>query len=148
MLSCFSYVQLFVTPWTVAHHISLSTGFFRQEYWSGLPCCSPGDLPDPGIEPTSLMFPALAGEFFTAKPPGKLWYVVLVLLSCFSRVHLCATSWTVAHHISLSMGFSWQEYWNRLPCPLPVDLPNPRIEPAFLRSLALVDGFFTISAIW
>ena len=54
-----------VTPWTVAHQASLSMGFSRQEYWSGLPCPPPGDLPDPGIEPTSLTSPALAGGFFT-----------------------------------------------------------------------------------
>ena len=53
-----SHVQLFVTPWTVAHQAPLSMGFSRQEYWSGLPFPSPGDLPDPGIEPAS---PALAG---------------------------------------------------------------------------------------
>jgi len=45
-----SHVQLFVTPWTVAHQTPLSTGFPRQEYWSGLPSSSPGDPPDPGIE--------------------------------------------------------------------------------------------------
>ena len=76
-----------------------------------------------------------------------LWYMVL-LLSCLSRVRLCATPWTVAHQAPLSMGFSWQEYWNRLPCPPPVDSPNPRIEPASLRSPALAGGFFTTSAIW
>jgi len=54
MLSHFSDVRLFATLRTVAHQASLSRGFFRQEYWSGLPCPSPGDLPDPGIEPTSL----------------------------------------------------------------------------------------------
>ena len=52
-------------PWTVACQASLSMGFFRQEYWSGLPCPTPGDLPDPGIEPVSLMFPRLAVKFFT-----------------------------------------------------------------------------------
>ena len=52
----------FVTPWTVAHQASLSMGFSRQVYWSGLPLLSPGDLPDPGIKPVS---PALAGRFFT-----------------------------------------------------------------------------------
>ena len=56
----------FVTPWTAAHQAPLSMEFLRQEYWSGLPCPLPGDLPDSGIEPTSLMSPALAGEFFTA----------------------------------------------------------------------------------
>ena len=50
---------------TVAHQAPLSMGFSRQEYWSGLPCPSPGDLPDPGIEPVSLTSPALAGGFFT-----------------------------------------------------------------------------------
>ena len=53
MLSCFSHVQLSVTPGTVAHQAPLSMGFFWQEYWSGLPFPSPGDLPDPGIEPRS-----------------------------------------------------------------------------------------------
>ena len=48
-----SHVQLFATPWTVAYQASLSMGFSRQEYWSGLPFPSPGDLPDPGIEPGS-----------------------------------------------------------------------------------------------
>ena len=64
-LSCFSCVQLFDTPWTVAKQAPLSMGFSRQEYWSGLPFPSPGDLPDPGMEPTSLTSPALAGGFFT-----------------------------------------------------------------------------------
>ena len=48
-----SHVRLFVTPWTVAHQAPLSMGFSRQEYWSGLPFPSPGDLSNPGIEPTS-----------------------------------------------------------------------------------------------
>ena len=48
-----SLVQLFATPWTIAHQASLSTGFPRQEYWSGLPFPSPGDLSDPGLEPPS-----------------------------------------------------------------------------------------------
>ena len=56
------------TPWTVACLAPLSLGFPRQEYWSGLPFPSPGDLPDPGIEPES---PALTGRFFTTEPPGK-----------------------------------------------------------------------------
>ena len=63
-----SRVRLFATPWTVAYQASQSIGFSRKEYWSGLPLLSPGDLPDPGIEPGS---PALAGSFFTTKPLGK-----------------------------------------------------------------------------
>ena len=53
------------TLWTVAPQALLSWGFFRQEYWSGLPCPPPGDLPIPGIEPTSLTSPELADGFFT-----------------------------------------------------------------------------------
>ena len=63
-----SHVQVSVTPWTVAHQAPLSMGFSRQEYWSGLPLPSPGDLPDPRIE---LASPALAGGFFTTEPPGR-----------------------------------------------------------------------------
>ena len=65
ILSCFSCVWLCGTLWTIACQAPLSTGFSRQEYWSGLPYPSPGDLPKPGIEPGSLMSPALAGRFFT-----------------------------------------------------------------------------------
>ena len=63
-----SRVRLFATPWTVAYQAPPSMGFSRQEYWSGLPFLSPGDLPDLGIEPIS---PALAGGFFTTESPGK-----------------------------------------------------------------------------
>ena len=52
-------------PWTIAGQALLSTGFSRQEYWSGLPFPTPGDLTNPGIKPMSLVFPALAGGFFT-----------------------------------------------------------------------------------
>ena len=61
-----SPVRLFATPWTAAHQAPLSIP--RQEHWSGVPSPSPGDLPDPGIKPTS---PALAGGFSTTEPPGK-----------------------------------------------------------------------------
>ena len=65
VLNCLSRVWLSATPWTVATQASLSVGFSRQEYCSGLPCPPPGDLPDPGIKPKSLMSPALAGGFFS-----------------------------------------------------------------------------------
>ena len=63
-----SRVQLFATPWTVAYQAPLSMGFSRQEYWSGLPFPSPGDLPNPGIESGS---PALQADTLTSEPPGK-----------------------------------------------------------------------------
>ena len=71
MLSRFSCIQLFATLWTVAHQAPLSMGFPRQEYWSGLPFPSPGDLPNSRTEPASFMSAALAGRFFTTEPPGK-----------------------------------------------------------------------------
>ena len=70
MLSHFSLVQLFVT-WTVACQAPLSMRFSRQEQWSELACPPSGDLPDPGIKPTSLMSPALAGGFFTTRTIGE-----------------------------------------------------------------------------
>ena len=63
-----SHVGLFATPWTVAYQVPPSMGFSRQEYWSGLPFPSPGDLPDPGIEPES---PALQADALTSEPPGS-----------------------------------------------------------------------------
>ena len=65
VLSCFHCVQLFAAPWTIAFQAPLSMGFCRQEYRSGLPCPSPGDLLGPGIEPASLTSPALSGGFST-----------------------------------------------------------------------------------
>ena len=63
-----SPAQFFVTPWTVAYQAPLSMGFSRQEYWSGLPFPSPGELPSPRIEPGS---PALQADALTSQPPGK-----------------------------------------------------------------------------
>ena len=65
------------TPWTVAHQAPLSRGLSRQEYWSGLPFPSPGDLPDPGSEPASPAHLTLAGRFFTSVPPGKSDYFIV-----------------------------------------------------------------------
>ena len=65
MLSHFSPVRFFATPWTVACQAPLSMGFSRQKFWSGLPYPLPGDFPNPGIKPMSLTFPALGGGFFT-----------------------------------------------------------------------------------
>ena len=85
ILSHLSHVRLFVTLWTVALQAPLSIGFSRQEYWSGLPCPSPGDLPDPGIEPVSLTSPALAGGFFTTRTTWEAPYK----LSTFVQIILC-----------------------------------------------------------
>ena len=63
-----SHVRLFATPWTIAHQTPLSFGFYRQEYWSGLPFPSPGDLSNPRMEPGS---PALQADALPSEPPGK-----------------------------------------------------------------------------
>ena len=137
VLSHFSYVWLLATPWTVAHQAPLSMGFSTQEYWSGLPFPSPGDLPNPGIKPPT---PAFTNGFFTTEPPGKPWIMVIinnyhlnysnkVKVKSLSHVQLFVTPWTVAYQAPLSMGFSTQEYWSGVPLPSPVDLPDPGIEP-------------------
>ena len=75
MLGCFSRVRLCATLWAVARQAPLSIGFSRQEYWSGMLFLPPGDLPDPGIKPTSLMSPALAGGFFITSATWEAPYV-------------------------------------------------------------------------
>ena len=86
-------VRLFATPRTIAPQAPLSMGFPRQEHWSRLPFPSPGDLPNPGMEPTFLTSPSLAGEFFTPAPSGKhtlSFYIpisdVLESSSCFKSL--------------------------------------------------------------
>ena len=73
-----SPVLLFATPWTVAYQAPLSMEFSRQEYWSGLSLPTLGNLPDLGIEPTSLASPALAGGFFTT---STTWEALAITLS-------------------------------------------------------------------
>ena len=70
-----SHVQLFATPWTVACQVPLSVELSRQEYWSGLPFPTLGDLPNPGIKAVS---PALADGFFTTVPPEKRHYIFII----------------------------------------------------------------------
>ena len=132
-----STVWLFVTPWTIAYQAPPSMGFSRQEYWSGLPFPSPGNLPNPGIEPRS---PTLQTDALPSEPSGKSFYVKYMECLCnihisgslcksyppmlmFSHVWLFATPWTVAYQAPLSMGFPKQEYWSRLPFPSPSGLP-------------------------
>ena len=80
MLSHFSHVQLFASPWTIARQAPLFMGFSRQESWSELPCPPPGDLPDSGIEPEFLMSSALAACFFATSAPWEAHKIFI--LSC------------------------------------------------------------------
>ena len=89
VLSSFCHVWLFAAPWTVAHQAPLSMGFSRQEYWNGLPCPPPGDLPDPGIKPTSSVSPTFQADSLPLSHWGSSIDTLLLLLSRFSHVWLC-----------------------------------------------------------
>ena len=105
-----SHVPLCVTPWTVAHQAPQSMEFSRKEYWSGLLCPPPGELPNPETELTSHV------SHIGKRAKG----MQLLLLRRFSRVWLCATPWTAAHQAPPSLGFSRQEHWSGLPFPSPM----------------------------
>ena len=92
VLSC---IWLFVTPWTVAHQAPLSMEFCRQEYWSGLPFPSLGDLPDPGIEPMS---PALAGNSLPLSHLGSSLFPIYVSFQDLSGLCCNRTSWHSRGH--------------------------------------------------
>ena len=96
VLSSFSHVQLFESPWTLAHQAPLSMGCSRQEYWSGLPCPPPGQLPNPTIKPSSLTLPALAGGFFTTSTTWEASPFCVI-----SQISLCLP-FTGMHVIALS----------------------------------------------
>ena len=91
VLSHFSRVRLFSALWTVACQAPLSLGFSRQDHWSGLPCPPPGDLPHPGTEPESLMFPVLAGGFFTTSAIWEAsgWYTAI---DNWNKIRTCRKS--------------------------------------------------------
>ena len=99
-----------VTPWTVTWQAPLSMWFSRQEYWSGLPFPHPGNIPDTRIK---LRTPAL-------QECSLLSGLLLLLLSRFSHVRLCATPEMTAHQAPPSLGFSRQEHWRGLPFPSPM----------------------------
>ena len=94
-LSHFSRVWLFATLWTVDCQAPLSMEFFRQEYWDGLPCPPPGDLPKPGTEPMS---PTLAGRFFTTSATTKISFIENCLIEC-KHTHTCLY-WNFKHRCS------------------------------------------------
>ena len=137
-------------PWIVACQAPLSMEFSRQEYWSGLPWPPPGDLPNPGIEPSSLVSPALPGRFFTTSAPWEALmndvHVCVRMCRCVCaliHVQLFATPWTIARQAPMSMGFLRHEYQSEFLFPSPVDLPDPGIRPASFSSPALAGRFFT-----
>ena len=134
VLSCFSQVQLFATLWTIVPQALLPMGFSRQEYWSGLPCPPPGDLPNPGTEPESPLSPALQAVSLLlshqGNPTGNISSVQL--LSC---VRLFVTPWTIQ-----SMEFSRPEYWSWVAFPFCRGSFQPRDRT---QVSCIAGGFFT-----
>ena len=117
-----------MTPRTVVYQAPLSMESPRPEYWNGLLFPSPGNLPDLGVKPVSPASPTLEANSLPLSHLGSP-SIVCAVLSHSSHVPLFAILWTVTHQVPLSMGFSKQGYWSRLPC-LPLgNLPNPGIEP-------------------
>ena len=96
-----SHVRLFLTPWTVTYQAPLSMGFSRQEYWSGVPLPSPGDLPDPGIKPGS---PTLQADALPSEPPGKPCVSLLPLKKKIMGVKLSSQGCSVGKG-----GWAWQQ---------------------------------------
>ena len=89
-----SVVSDSATLWTIDRQTSLSMEFSRQEYWSGLPCPPPGDLPDPGIKLASLLSPVLAGGFFTTSATWEAHFsvgcfLIVVMSECWSFLCRC-----------------------------------------------------------
>ena len=128
-------------PWTVAHQAPPSMGFSRQEYWSGLPFPSPGDLPDPGIEPRS---PTLQADALTSAPPGKPGVYKVPLNSgvirshCSCKSHQCVSeSESVSHSIVSDSLRPHELYPARLLCPW--DSPGKNIG---MGSQSLLQGIF------
>ena len=120
-----SPVRLFATPWTVAHQASPSMGFSRQECWSGLPVPSPGDLPDPGIEPRS---PSLQADVLTSEPPGNtqiylILYYYYTIIVPQSFLNLCDPMRYTVHGILQDRILEW------VAVPFSRGLPNPGFEP-------------------
>ena len=106
--------------WTVAHQTPLSIEFSRKEYWSGLPCPPPGDIPHSGTEPASFICPALAGRFFTT---SKTWEAQNIHTAAAASLQSCPTLCDSIDG-SLpgfpSLGFSRQEHRSGLPFPSPM----------------------------
>ena len=94
VLSCFSRVWLFATPWTVARQAPLSMEFYRWKYWSGLPFPSPADLPDPGIESVSLKSPALQADSLPLASPVNEWIYNIKCTATHTHTHACTRSLT------------------------------------------------------
>ena len=131
-----SRVQLFAAPWTVAYQAPASMGFSRQEYWSGLPFPSPGDVPNLGIEPRS---PAFQADALTSEPPGKPKIRLVVMKEIFTYWGCLASTWLdlnfmlLAHSVfssvqSLSRVWLFVTQWTTA-CQASLSIINSRSPP-------------------
>ena len=140
MLSHFSHVQLFVTLWTVACQVPLSMRFSRQEYWSGLPFPPPGNLPNPGIEPTSPMFPTLAGRFFTT---SATWEATLYNTGTEKSQSLVEDAYTWRYTPNAWANLYEHDWtWTHVHI-----LESSQLEGSFVENLLDFSFFFLITAI-
>ena len=104
-------------PWTVAHLAPLSMGFFRQEYWSGLPFPPPGDLPNPGIEPESPVFPALQMDYLPTKLSGKPpIYCYLNSISIFLGQNKLTSKSCSSFLLLISHSYKMLLHWTKVYC--------------------------------
>ena len=134
-----SRVWLFATPWTIFHQAPLSMGFSRQEYWRGSPCPPPGDLPDPGIEPTFLMSPALAVT--------RTWYNLHKFnLYWVPESDAACIFWPRSSHLSFHYFISSLSLLSFLNMNVPAALLQSSICPTCKIQDNLISGFLIISA--
>ena len=119
-----SHVRLFATPWTVAYQDPESMGFSRQEYWSGVPFPSPGDLPNPGIKPGP---PALQADALLSEIPGKK--LTVKAIQCVSESRSVMSDSLRPHGLHSPWNSPGQNTWSGQPFPSPENLPNPEFEP-------------------
>ena len=110
-----SHVQLFATPWTIAHQAPPSMGFSRQEYCSGLPFPSPEDLPNPGIEPRS---PALQADALTSEPAGKSLIFISLYKFVISRSLLWSSDLPLLYFCGLFPSLSFSHHHSGLLFPI------------------------------
>ena len=137
--SCNSPTQILkLLPFSLTGKAKASLTSLTSSPSFALPSLSPGVLEYTIQAPTQSLCSLLSLECMCA----------MRLPSCFSRVRLFTTPWTVACQAPLSMGVSRQEHWSGLPCPPPEDLPDPGTEPTSFMSPALTGGFFTTNATW
>ena len=157
VLSCSMMLDSFVTPWAVACQAPLTIKIFQARILERVAISSSRgpSLPRDGKQVSCVscigrwvLYHWATWEDLKCNSLCKIptcQYICIHVLSCLSCVQLFATLWTLVCQAPLSLGFSRQEYWSRLPCPPPGDLPDPGMEPASL-SPSWAGGFFTTSA--